>query len=442
MAHATRRDFLRTAGLGALAARFASAAARKPNIVMILADDLGYEALGCYGGTSYKTPVLDQLAASGVRFTHAYAQPLCTPTRLQLMTGKYNFRNWLAFGLMDPKERTFGHLMGDLGYKTCIAGKWQFWSYNPPDYEPEWRAKGKLAKDAGFDEWCLWHTGHTEDKGSRYADPVVEENGSVKKLDGGYGPDVYTGFINRFIEKHRSEPFFVYYPMALTHGPFNPTPRSADWASGNRLKSDKKYFRDMVEYMDLAIGRVVSKLDELGLRENTLILYFSDNGTPLGITSMMGSKAVAGGKGMSTDAGTRVPCIANWKGVTRGGVVSDDLIDSTDFLPTMLEAAGAKLPKGYQCDGRSFLPRLQGKKGNPREAIYLRHDPRPGWDKKQFRLTIFARDQRYKLYSDGRLYHIPADELEQHPITMPDTASQKARRKLQAVIDRMKAEGA
>src|SRR5690606_20710757 len=110
---------------------------RRPNIVLILADDLGYECLGCYGGNSYKTPRLDELAATGVRFQRAYALPLCTPTRAQLMTGKHNFRNWQAFGVLDPNEKTFGHYMKEAGYRTCISGKWQLYSYNPPDFEPE-----------------------------------------------------------------------------------------------------------------------------------------------------------------------------------------------------------------------------------------------------------------------------------------------------------------
>ena len=136
---------------------------RKQNIILILADDLGFECLGCYGGKSYNTPNLDAMAASGTQFTHAYALPLCTPTRTQIMTGKYNFRNWKAFGILDPNEKTFGHYMQHAGYKTCITGKWQLWSYNPPSFEPEWRGQGMLPENAGFDEVLLWHAGHTED---------------------------------------------------------------------------------------------------------------------------------------------------------------------------------------------------------------------------------------------------------------------------------------
>ncbi len=168
---------------------------RKKNIILILADDLGYECLSCYGGKSYDTPNLNAMAASGTQFTHAYALPLCTPTRIQIMTGKYNFRNWKAFGILDPSEKTFGHYMQYAGYKTCITGKWQLRSYNPPDFEPEWRGQGMLPENAGFDEYFLWHAGHTEDKGSRYADPVILDNNGLRQdTEGKYGPDVGEGW--------------------------------------------------------------------------------------------------------------------------------------------------------------------------------------------------------------------------------------------------------
>lgn len=145
-----------------------SASEAKPNILLIMADDLGIEGLRCYGGESYQTPNLDRLAAGGIRYTHAYAQPLYTPTRVQIMTGKYNHRNWLYFGILDPAERTFGHLMQDAGYATAIAGKWQLQSYDPPDFPNAERRRGAGMKvaDAGFDEWLLYHAWDTEDKGS------------------------------------------------------------------------------------------------------------------------------------------------------------------------------------------------------------------------------------------------------------------------------------
>lgn len=142
---------------------------RPPNIILIMVDDLGTEALETYGGTSYKTPNLNILASKGVKFNHAYAYPLCTPTRVSLMTGKYNFRNWKAFGILDPKEKTFGHLMQAQGYVTCMVGKWQLQSYDPIDYPGAHlrRNTGMKVENAGFDEYSSWHSADTEDKGSR-----------------------------------------------------------------------------------------------------------------------------------------------------------------------------------------------------------------------------------------------------------------------------------
>lgn len=421
--------------------RFLSALAaqqsRRPNILLVLADDLGYECLGCNGGTSYRTPHLDRMAAGGVRFTNCYAQPLCTPTRVQLMTGLYNNRNWKGFGIMDPKTTTFGHRMSRAGYKTAIAGKWQFWSYNPPDYDPEQRGKGQLIQDAGFDSYSVWHAGHTEDKGSRYGDPTFKENGKLfKSVKDHYGDDHWSQNLLSFFDTHRRDPVFAYYPMALTHDPFNPTPKSEGWKT-QRFKNDRAYFKDMVEYMDDIMGRILAGLDKQGSLDNTIILFLGDNGTPQGITSRMGDREIRGGKGLPTDAGTHVPLLGYWRGTSPRGRVCDDLIDTTDFLPTMLDAAGTPPPKGVPLDGRSFLPQLKGQPGNPRDWIYSWHDPRPGWDKEQFQLEEWARNKRFKLYRDGRLFDIPADPLEEQPL--PDTPdSISARRFLQAILDRMK----
>jgi arylsulfatase A-like enzyme len=417
----------------------ATSDSRPPNIILILADDLGYECLGCYGGKSYQTPRLDELAASGARFQRAYALPLCTPTRLHLMTGKYNFRNWQAFGIMDPQEKTFGHYMQEAGYQTCIAGKWQFYSYNPPDFEPEWRGKGKRPEESGFDEYCLWHTEHTEDMGWRYADPVIQQNGEyLTNTQGKYGPDIFVDYIQDFIVRHQADPFFVYYPMVLTHAPFQPTPHSADWADSPHAK-DPKYFKDMVEYMDEVVGRIVDKLDELGLRENTLILFLGDNGSPREITSLVNNHALRGGKGYSTEAGTHVPLVANWPGTISPGNVCDDMVDCGDFLPTLLETAGAPLPEGEILDGTSFLPQLCGAAGTPHNWLYFYHDPLPGWGKKGYRRQRWVQDKTFKLYDDGRLFNYQTDVLETNPIAAGSgpPAAEVARQTLQPVLDQM-----
>ncbi|MCC6589571.1 MAG: sulfatase-like hydrolase/transferase [Bryobacterales bacterium] len=429
-----RRQFLRSAGLAAAAQE-----PKRPNVVLVMADDLGYECLSANGSTSYRTPNLDRIAASGIRFTHAYAQPLCTPTRSQLMTGRYVFRNWKAFGVMDPKETTFGHHFRNAGYQTAITGKWQLYSYNPPDFEPEWRGKGMKPEQSGFHEYCLWHDAHTEDKGSRYGDPTVNRNGRLQKnLTGQYGDDIFCDFAMKFAERNRGKPFFLYYPMALTHGPFMPTPRSEYWSAGRRLKAGTENFKDMVEYMDEVVGRLYTHLDKLKLLANTLFLFYSDNGTDKQITSRMGDRIVKGGKGLTTDAGTHVPMIAAWKGVAPAGRVNGDLIDSVDFLPTIAQAAGFRLPSGQVFDGESFLPQLRGERGRPREWQFCHYDPRPGHDKEQYRLLRYARTERYKLYDDGRLYDIPADEKEEHPLAAGagTPESDLARQKLAAVLAR------
>ena len=407
-----------------------------------MADDMGVETLGCYGGASYRTPRLDRLAAEGARFSHAYATPLCANTRVQLMTGLYNNRNWTGFGLLPKNARTFGHALQAAGYTTCVVGKWQLHSYDPPDFPgaAARRGQGMEADDAGFDEYCLWHAGHTETKGSRYANPTLFQNGRLlEETEGKYGPDIWADYLCDFIKRHKDTPFFAYYPMALPHWPFVPTPASPEWRTpAGRMREDLKHARDMIEYVDRIVGRVVDAVDESGLGENTLILFYADNGTDWRVASLRNGRLVRGGKGSPTDAGTRAPLIARWTGVTPAGVVADDLIDSTDFLPTLNELAGAPAPEAL--DGRSFAPRLRGRGVGPREWVYMHQDPRPGWDKERFWLVRFARTRDAKLYEDGRLYDTEADPAEDRPrLPSSDTAATRAARlRLQKVLDAMK----
>jgi arylsulfatase A len=433
---ATRRDFLKAAGLCAslwtvtAEPAFPQPARARPNIVLVMADDLGYECLGCYGGTSYKTPVLDELARTGMRFDRCHSQPLCTPSRVQIMTGKYNFRNYTAFGIIDPEETSFAHLLKQAGYATCVVGKWQLYGSNTERKESQ--AKGTRPEQMGFDEYCLWQVERRE---SRYRDPLIVENGRYRDdLAGRYGPDVFCNYALGFIERHRDKPFLLYYPMTLPHDPFVPTPDSKDWTAGKDEPSPK-YFADMVAYIDKIVGRIVRKLDETGLRENTLILFTADNGTSGQITSRLADRAVRGGKGRTTDAGTHVPLIANWKGTTPGGQVCDDLIDFTDFLPTLMEAAGARVPQGFVLDGHGFLPQLRGQTGHPREWIFCHYFRNPGDPVRRF-----ARDKRWKLYQNGDLFDLDVDLLEEHPIRPAQDTSEAAavRKRLRPVLDNLR----
>jgi arylsulfatase A len=395
---------------------------RPPNIVLILADDFGYECVGANGGKSYKTPYLDKLAATGMRFTRCYVQPLCTPTRAQLMTGRYNVRNYVNFGTLDPKAVTFAQLLRRAGYATCMVGKWQLGR----DF--------KLPGHFGFDEHCLWQLTR---RPPRYANPGLEVNGKeVNYQNGEYGPDLVNDYALDFIRRQKDRPFFLYYSMMLTHSPFQPTPDSPSWdpkAVGEKVNNNKKHFGDMVAYMDKLVGKLVARLDELGLRKDTLILFLGDNGTGQGITSQIGDRVVHGGKGRTTAAGMHVPLIANWPGIVRGGRVADDLVDSTDFLPTLCEAAGAALPAGLQLDGRSFLPQLRGDKGRPREWFYCWY-ARDGGAEAQ---REFAATGRYKLYRNGEFYDFGRDPEEAKPLTVTALPAEAAaaHKVLRGVLD-------
>ena len=418
--------------------------AEKPNVLLIMADDVGIEGLGCYGGTSYRTPNLDRMAAEGIRFTRAYSQPLCTPTRVQLMTGKYNHRNWRSFGILDPSEKTFGHHMQGAGYVTGIFGKWQLQSYDPPDFRgaSERRGTGMHPKNAGFDRYALFHALHTEDKGSRYANPrmlegVAGSDGELKTYDGKYGEDVWIEQILSFFERHRDRPTFVYYPMALPHWPFEPTPNSVDWDPSVPPKADIGYCVDMIEYMDTVVGELLKGLRDRELHQDTVVIFYSDNGTHLQVFSeMRDGRTIQGGKATPRQTGIHVPLIAYWPG-HYSPAVCDDIIDASDFLPTLLEIAGAKLPNATHYDGISFAPRLLGHEGRPRDVAFFWYDPRPGWDKERFTRHVFALNKDYKLFRSGRLMRLtdlPLQEVLVDPSKMTDE-DRHAKRQLAKVIE-------
>lgn len=407
---------------------------RPPNILFIMADDVGSEVLGCYGGSSYKTPHLDDLAKTGARFTHCYSMPVCHPSRIAVMTGQYPFRTQTRWGSFPADVETMAHVLQSAGYATAVAGKWQLvLQKTQPDHP----------KLLGFDESCLfgWH------EGPRFHKPHIWQNGrrlmEVEKPDV-FGPDVYCEFLIDFMERNRQRPFLAYFPMALCHeisDDFSPVPPPAP-------DGDYLTFTEMAETMDAIIGRLVAALDRLRLRERTLILFTTDNGSPKSyltevierdgkiqrlrepVISVRNGQEIRGGKGELTDRGTRVPLIANWRGVTPAGNVNDDLIDFTDFLPTFAELAGAKLPLGQLADGQSFAPQLRGLPGSPRTFVYCERGK-----------SFWVRNQRWKLYNDGRLFNMDADPYEKKPIRPDDDTPESAgaRSKLQEPLDSLRA---
>ena len=404
----------------ALSSLVALAAPTKTNVVFILIDDFGYECVTANGGESYRTPVMDKLAATGVRLEQAHAQPLCTPTRVALMTGLNNKRNYTRFGHLDPKQQTFGHFFKAAGYATCVVGKWQLGS--------GLEGPGLF----GFQENCLWQLIR---RPGRYRNPGLEINGKeVDFKQNEYGPDIVNDYALDFITRQKDQPFFLYYPMMLTHSPYDATPDSPDYLKAKSEEGTKKigHFPDMVAYTDKLIGKVIAKLEELKLRENTLVVIMGDNGTGGGTPSRFKGRDVTGGKGSSLIWGTHVPGIANWPGQLASGKVCADMIESADMLPTICEAAQVPIPADLKLDGRSFLPQLRGEKGNPKDALYVWYNP-SGGPKAQYE---FAHDAHFKLYADGRFFDTVADDREKTPLKDAElSAEAKAvRTKLQALL--------
>lgn len=387
---------------------------QKPNIIFILADDLGFETLECNGGESYKTPYLNKMAQAGMRFTNAHATPLCTPSRIQLMTGKYNFRNYKGFAILDSMETTFGHLLKDAGYVTGITGKWQL--FGDAGQQKLARQKGVFPQNSGFDEYFVWQV---KTKNSRYKNPGIYSNLGEKVYAGKYGPDLFTDFAKDFIRKHREKPFFLYYPMVLTHNPFQPTPDDAGYTDfdPDSKVDNPAYFGSMVAFIDKKVGEIIKQVEDAGISQNTLIIFTGDNGTDTQITSKMNGREIKGGKGYPKITGTHVPFIAQWKGVIHPGKVNDNLVDFTDLLPTFMQVARAKIPANFKTDGLSFLAQLQGKAKAPaRDWIYCSYDPH--WQ--NFKPATWMHNKQWKLYRTGQLYNIAQDPEELKPITGKD----------------------
>jgi arylsulfatase A len=393
----------------------ADTSAPSPNIVFIMADDLGDEVLGAYGGDSFDTPNIDALAESGTRFTHAFSTPVCSPSRATILTGRYTFRYAHEWGHLPAGEVTFGNVMRDAGYATAAAGKWQMGLLKDKPLQP---------RKEGFNRYSFW----AWHEGPRYYDPLIWQDARLvdDAIDHRYGPDVYTDFLIDHIKRNRGEHqrFFAYFPMTVPHlaktgGPYEEPPG---------LDGDYQTYDELVDQMDRLVGRIVHALERYGLREETLILFTGDNGTPTHVTATVEGDTLQGGKGKMTNAGTHVPLIASWPGHVPSGEVSRALIDFTDFLPTFADLAGAPLPDDRTIDGVSFAPQLFGRDVGHRRWVYT-----------QWEGNRWARTRNWKLYGDGTLYHVAEDPQEQRPIAPGEGGEQAAaaRKKLQRAFDQL-----
>ena len=384
-----------------------------PNIILIMADDMGAECLSAYGGTSYSTPNLDRMAREGIVVSHCIAQPLCTPSRVKLMTGLSNERNYTHFGRLDTAWLNMGTLMKEAGYSTCISGKWQLNGLAYREKFPDWNDPNR-PHWMGFEEHCLWQLTHGRSEGERFANPLIEQNGKV--LETGpddYGPDIFCDYILDFIDRNHEDPFFIYYPMVLVHEPFVPTPDSKEWADpAARYEWDTGYFRDMMIYTDKLVGKIRDHLEGHGIRQNTILIFTGDNGTDRHITSQTRERTVRGAKGMTISDGVRVPLLIEWPEQIKQGSVYGGLIEFSDFFPTLAALTERKV----RSDGKSFLPLLKGEKYDRREYVRVHYDPRWGNWVNQFTNT-FVQTREFKLYRDGSFYDLRNDIMESYPMT-------------------------
>ncbi|MEC3905714.1 sulfatase-like hydrolase/transferase [Tamlana sp. 2201CG12-4] len=432
----------------------------RPNIIIIMTDDMGKETVGAHGGLDYKTPNLDRLASEGMKFENCFAQPLCTPSRVKIMTGKYNFRNYEKFGLLPKTEVTFGNVLQEAGYNTCIVGKWQL------------GGKHQDILNFGWDEYCL-NNGvkpqNPKDKPYRkgkeryWENKNVVANGEYYKTSERYGPDMMNEYARNFISKKRKKPFFLYYPMMLPHNPWAPTPFSNDGDKSGEKVSEVRYFKDNIEYIDHLVGNIIKTLEKTGQRDNTIIMFTGDNGTGYAVPvtapsttikrviSVTGSRHdevvrlpgeqsvllkrkkkdvyvegpitkatygdIPGRKDDMRRDGTNVPMIVDWAKYrsiyNQKGHSYEDLIDFSDFFATVIDAAGVKTDS--EIDGISFLPRLKGEAVNSRDFVFC-HYWFFGRDPKKAKDAIH--NAHYKLYSDGSFYNVKEDPNEEHKLNV------------------------
>ncbi|MCH8527835.1 MAG: sulfatase-like hydrolase/transferase [Kiritimatiellae bacterium] len=421
----------------------------RPNILFILLDDLGKEWVGCYGAEDVETPNIDALAAGGVRFENVYSMPQCTPSRMCLLTGQYPYRNgwvnhwdvprWGAGARYDVEAYpcNLGVMMREAGYATAVAGKWQI---------NDFRVEPDAMDRAGFDDWCMW-TGYeagNPPSAERYWNPyIVTRDRPAQTYPGAFGPDMFCDFVIETARRHQSgdRPFFIYYPMVLTHTPFTTTPLEP----GAETKLDKH--KAMVRYTDMLLGRMVDALEEMGIRENTLIVFTSDNGTTSSMTGHIGDRAIPGGKAKTVEPGVNIPFIANWPGTIPPGRVTGVLPDFTDMIPTLADLAGIPVPGKDRVDGVSIAPFLRGETETvEREWILAmggQNNARVsdcGVENEWVFRDRVVRDERYKLYvgtdrKPEKFVDLHADPDEKADLTGTENADAlRSRGKLEKLI--------
>jgi arylsulfatase A-like enzyme len=347
----------------------------RPNVLIILADDLGYQDIGAQGGKDIPTPNIDSLAKNGVRCTNGYVScPYCSPSRAGLNTGRYQQRfgheynegsgNREIFGL-PLTETTIADRLKKLGYSTCVVGKWHL------GFRPDMRPMKR-----GYDEFygTLANTPYFH---PQLVDSRVGPDPRRVEDDKFYTTDAYGDRVVEFLRRHKDQPFYLYLPFNACHVPPQATEKYLERFKHIENK-ERRTYAAILAAMDEAIGRVLTTLRESKLEERTLIFFLSDNGGPLTKMGPNGSNngPLKGQKGDTWEGGVRVPFIVQWKGKLPAGKVYEQPVIQLDILPTALAAAGAEAQADWKLDGVNLLPHLEGKaRGAPHETLFWRFGP-------------------------------------------------------------------
>jgi arylsulfatase A len=406
----------------------------KPNIVVLLCDDLGYGDLGCFGHARIKTPHLDQLARDGLRLTACYAgAPVCSPSRAALFTGRnpnrLGIRDWIAAdsGIHLPRaEITVAQLLKDAGYTTCLSGKWHLNS--------RFNGREPTPGDFGFDHWFATQNNANHQGPTNF----VRNRKRVGPLEG-HATTLVVDEALKFIAGAGDKPFAVFVTFHAPHEQIA-TPEKFRALYADIDDPTKRDYYGSVSLIDHEVGRLLAWLDDHRLRERTLVLFTSDNGPeglrryPKAIHSHGSAGPLRGGKLSMYEGGIRVPGILRWPGHTKAGTRGDEPVCFTDLLPTLCAAAGTEPPKGRTLDGTNVLPLLEGKPVTRARPLYWQYDKAEGgpW-------TLAVRQGPWKLLADPKrerfaLYNVVEDAAE----TRDRVAEQPEQvRKLRAALDRL-----
>lgn len=379
----------------------------KPNIVLIVSDDQGWGDLGINGNSQVNTPNIDRLAVNGVQFSRFYVNPVCSPTRAEILTGRYHPRGGVystsrGGERLDLNEKTIAEIFQASGYKTAAFGKWH--NGSQPPYHPNNR---------GFEEYYGFASGHW----GNYFSPMLEHNGAVTQGNG-FIIDDLTDHAMDYIEENSNDPFFVYLAYNTPHSPmqvpdiwwdkYKDVAIDSTHRNGDKEKLDKtRAAYALCENLDWNVGRVVDKLDSLKLLENTIVIYLSDNG-PNGWRWNDGLKGI---KGSTDEGGVRSPLIVYWKEQLKPQIISQ-IASTIDILPSLMDLAGITNLFDKPLDGVSLKPLLTGSKEAWPDRYVYSH-----WSG-----NVSIRNQQYMLDKDNQLFDLNADPGQFHPIEQPSEA--------------------